>query len=69
MERSKSYILLQLYDRLRTGGVIRITECCGAFEISVATFRRYIAFLRGYFSEMCGKELVYEPNMTAYCLR
>ncbi len=64
----KSYILLQMYDVLRTEGGIRISECCGKYEISVATFRRYMAFLRGYFSES-GRELIYDPENSVYRLR
>lgn len=66
---NKSYILLQMYDALRLGSEIKINDCCNAYGISVATFRRYISFLRAYFSEMYGKEIVYDPQLTAYNLR
>ncbi len=56
---NKSGILLELYDVLREGGGIRINECCGKYCISVATFRRYIAFLRGYFNEHYGSDVIY----------
>lgn len=66
---SKSYILLQMYDDLRSGTGIRIAECCGKYEISVATFRRYISFLRGYFNEMYGCELIYDADSSLYRLK
>ena len=65
----KCYILLQMYDALRSGAGIRLTECCGKFEISVATFRRYIAFLRGYFNEVYGSEVVYDAEPAVYRLK
>ena len=43
---NKSYVLLRMYDALRSGAGIKLTDCCGKYEISVATLRRYIAFLR-----------------------
>ncbi len=67
--KNKSYYLLLLYDELRAGKGIRITECCGKYEISVATFRRYIAFLRGYFGELYGREIVYDAEKAAYFLK
>lgn len=66
---NKCYILLQMYDKLRGGMGITIAECCGYYEISVATFRRYIAFLRGYFSETCGRDLIYDPDAAVYRLK
>lgn len=63
---NKSYILLQMYDRLRKGGRLRINECCGQYEISEVTFRRYIAFLRGYFNEMYGQEIIYNAADAEY---
>ena len=64
--KNKSYILLLLYDELRAGKGIRIAECCGRFGFSVATFRRYIAFLRGYCNEVLGREIVYDPSAAVY---
>lgn len=69
MEKSKSYVVLQLYDVLRKGGFLRISECCGEYAISVATFRRYVAFLRGYFSEKMGRDLIYDAARQVYCLK
>ena len=66
--KNKSYILLLLYDDLRAGKGIRIAECCGQFGFSVATFRRYIAFLRGYFNEIYGQEIVYDAETLSYRL-
>ena len=65
---NKSYILLRMYDKLKAGKKIRINECCGEFQISVSTFRRYIAFLRGYFNEYCAKEIIYDANQAVYFL-
>ena len=53
--KNKSYFLLLMYDALRAGDGLRISDCCGRYEISVATFRRYIAFLRGYCNEVLGR--------------
>ncbi len=66
---NKCYILLKLYDRLRAGLNITIADCCGRYEISVATFRRYIAFLRGYFGETCGRDLIYDAEAGVYRLK
>ncbi len=66
---NKSYILLQMYDALRLGSGIKINDCCNAYGISVATFRRYISFLRAYFSEMHGREIVYAAKMEIYMLK
>lgn len=65
----KCYILLQMYDELRGGAGIRLAECCGRYEISVATFRRYIAFLRGYFNEVRGSEIVYDSASAEYRIK
>lgn len=66
---NKSYVLLLMYDWLRKGKSVRITECCQEFEISVSTFRRYIAFLRTYFMQEYGKEIVYDPKEEKYLLQ
>lgn len=66
---NKSYILLQMYDALRLGSGIKINDCCNDYSISIATFRRYISFLRAYFSEMYGKEIVYDPPLAMYRLK
>lgn len=47
----------------------KINDCCNAYGISVATFRRYISFLRAYFSEMHGREIVYAAKMEIYMLK
>ena len=66
---NKSYILLQMYDALRLGSGIKINDCCNAYGISVATFGRDISFLRAYFSEMHGREIVYAAKMEIYMLK
>ena len=66
---NKSYVVLRLYDKFRKGKKIKITECCGEYGISVSTFRRYIAFLRGYFNEFYGQEIVYLPQTMEYVLQ
>ena len=66
--KNKSYILLLLYDELRAGKGIRIAECCGRFGFSVATFRRHVAFLRAYFMEQFGQNVVYDSSEKRYRL-
>lgn len=68
-QMNKSYIILRMYDILKSGGGIKITECCGEYAISLSTFRRYIAFLREYFEEIYAKEIVYDPGTEIYRLR
>ena len=65
---NKSYILLRLYDQFRTGKRVKITECCQEYDISISTFRRYIAFLREYFNEFFGHEIIYMPQTSEYML-
>ena len=65
---SKSYVLLKMYDRLREGGGIKLCDWCAEYCFSVATFRRYIAFLRDYFAESCGGEVVYDIVVGLYVL-
>lgn len=65
---NKSYIILQMYDALRLGACIKIRDCCGVYGISVSTFRRYMAFLRAYFSEMYGLDIVYDAYLSSYSL-
>lgn len=66
---NKSYILLKLYDVLRTGGAICLGDCCSVYGFSLATFRRYMAFLRTYFMETCGREIIYDPVRAVYRLK
>ncbi len=65
----KNYILLQMYDALRSGVGLNINDCCNRYAISVATFRRYIAFLRSYFFENYGREIIYDAQNLLYCLK
>lgn len=66
---NKSYVLLRMYDELREGAGIRLTGWCAEYKLSVATFRRYIAFLRGYFVGVTGAEIVYDSVNEMYVLR
>lgn len=66
---NKSYTLLRMYDKLRTGKKIKINDCCGEFGISVSTFRRYVAFLRAYFNEYYAQEVVYLPQTEEYAIK
>ena len=66
MTNRKSYILLSMYDTLRSGKPIRINECMGDYDISIATFRRYIAFLRVYFIENSGQDVEYDSAAGEY---
>ncbi len=66
---NKSYIVLRLYDKFKEGKKVKINECCGEYNISVSTFRRYIAFLRGYFNEFYGQEIVYSAVTCEYRLK
>ena len=65
----KSYILLRLYDKFKRGQEVKIDECCSQYDISISTFRRYIAFLRGYFNEFYGQEIKYDTEGTKYILK
>lgn len=66
---SKSYILLRLYDQFRAGKKVAIDACCQEFNISIPTFRRYIAFLRGYLNEFHGQEITYLPKTGEYAIK
>lgn len=66
---NKSYVLLRMYDKLRSEKPLRINEACTEYEISVSTFRRYMAFLRGYFGEIYGQEIVYDAVTAKYFLK
>ena len=65
---NKSYILLRMYDRFCHGEGVNLNECCNGCGISVATFRRYIAFLREYFYDMYEAKIVYDGNAARYRL-
>ena len=58
-----------MYDKLNAGKHLDINECCGEYEISVPTFRRYISFLRNYFCEFCSKEIIYDSASQKYVLK
>lgn len=65
---NKSYVILQMYDALNSGRKLRINECCGEYDISVSTFRRYMALLRSYYGEFLGEEIIYSPENAEYSL-
>ena len=65
---TKSYILLCLCDQLEKGRMLKINECCGEFEISIPTFRRYVATLREFFWERYRIDLMYDASKKAYRL-
>lgn len=65
----KSIIILKMYDRLLVGDELTLEYCCEEFEISNATFHRYIALLRYYFTVMHGKELVFSREKNTYLLK
>ena len=65
---NKSYVLLRMYDDLRLGKKLTINGCCTEYHISVSTFRRYMAFLRGYFWEAYAQEIIYDSFSTEYKL-
>lgn len=66
--KNKSYIVLLMYDAIRMGVGVKIDECCGRYDISVATFRRHVAFLRAYFMEQFGQNVVYDSSEKRYRL-
>lgn len=65
----KSYIILDMYDKLCAGEGLKIDECLSQYGISVPTFRRYIAFLRFYFAQKKGKDIVYKSKTAEYKLK
>lgn len=66
---AKSYVLFQLYDKLNCGEVLRRDEVLREYEISISTFRRYIALLREYYRDCYGKDVVYVSKTETYRLR
>ena len=66
--KNKSYIVLLMYDAIRMGTGVKIDECCGRYDISVATFRLHVAFLRAYFMEQFGQNVVYDSSEKRYRL-
>ena len=65
----KSYVVLRLYDAFMKGEPVEIETCCTAYNISVPTFRRYIALLRDYFIEEYNYDLLYSKSKNYYYLR
>lgn len=57
-----------MYDDLRLLKPIKIDECCTQYNISVPTFRRYMSFLRIYFSEVYAMDIIYDSELIAYYL-
>ena len=66
--KNKSYIVLLMYDGIRVGGGVKSGGCRGMYDISVATFRRHVAFLRAYFMEQFGQNVVYDSSEKRYRL-
>ena len=66
---SKYFILLQMYDILQKGGKLEIKACCEKFGFSVATYYRYIAFLRTYLKEEYGRELLFDSLEKNYSVK
>lgn len=64
----KSYIVLKMYDELRKGRKIDLRAWCDVYKISLPTFRRHIAFLRGYLMETHGVDLIYDRSISGYRL-
>ena len=60
----KSYIVLKMYDELRKGRKIDLRAWCDICKISLPTFRRHIAFLRGYLMETHGVDLIYDRSIS-----
>ena len=66
---SKSYVVLHLYDAFTKGEPVTVEKCCKAYDISIPTYRRYIALLRDYFMEEYNYEIVYSKSRNTYYLR
>lgn len=65
---SKYFILLQMYEILIKNGKLEVSACCERYKFSIATFYRYIAFLRKYFKEEYNKELLFNSSSREYFL-
>ena len=65
---NKIYVILRMYDDLLADHAIKINECCKTYDISVSTFRRYIACLRNYLAEQRSEEIIYLPEHSEYVL-
>ena len=57
-----------MYDSLLAGGSVNLEEAREHYNISVPTFRRYIALLRDFFGEVHSKNLVYDRANNRYVL-
>jgi len=66
---NKSYAILHIYTKLMDGNSIKSEECCNEYQISMPTFYRYLAFLRNYFCEELGAELIYDKKSEQYFLQ
>jgi len=47
----KSIIILNIYDDLLSGKIVDATICCERYDISIATFYRYITVIRHFVKE------------------
>jgi len=63
---SKSYVVLKLYDTLKSDEPVFINYFCLNYDISVPTFRRYLAFVREYLWENYLIEVVYDKLQKCY---
>ena len=67
-EMEKTYVILKMYDSLMAGEEIKLVDTMANYGISIATFRRYVSFLRYYFLSVYGRELVYDAGENIYKL-
>lgn len=65
---NKHFILLQMYDTLLNGETLELNSCCERYGYSVATFYRYIAFLRRYFKEEYKRDVLFDSSGREYVL-
>ena len=65
---NKSYALLYLCEQLKEGKAIDMQTCMLVYDISVPTFRRYMADLRAFFTEKYGLEIKYISAKKGYFL-
>ena len=66
---NKCYVVLDMYERLKSGEMIFLNKSCTEYGISEPTFRRYLSNLRNFFCEKQAMEIVYVPKFKGYELR
>ena len=62
----KSSVVLNLYDRLMKNKRLNAVEVCEEYEISIATFYRYVSILRTHVQTKCIGEMIYDPVKKSY---